>query len=325
MTEHRPFPPSPRRLALARQAGLVAASPIVVGGVACAVAIAVALAVGRAAASTLGEWIAAACDGRASLAPAGVAIAVIELIAPIAGTSAVVALAVHVAQVGTPWSPRRRIDGAPAVERSGARAVVDVIAPIAIAGVAVGWLWTQASRLAALVGLRELDPGPGSGTSMLAAAGTMIASLIVALAVTWIALGTIDALLRRAELARGLAMTATEKREDDRLGAADPRWRAQRTTLARAPAVSDAVAGSAVVLLGDDVAVAVAWDAIRRPVPTRVARGTRAHATQLVGLARRHRVAVHRDVALAAALATADGPVPELHWARLAEIVAAIR
>jgi type III secretion system FlhB-like substrate exporter len=45
----------------------------------------------------------------------------------------------------------------------------------------------------------------------------------------------------------------------------------------------------------------------------------------LLGLARRHRIAIHRDPALAAALAAGDGPVPEPMWPRLAEIIAAIR
>jgi type III secretion system FlhB-like substrate exporter len=46
---------------------------------------------------------------------------------------------------------------------------------------------------------------------------------------------------------------------------------------------------------------------------------------QLIGLARRHRVAVHRDADLAARLVEHEGPVPEAEWARLAELVAAVR
>ncbi|HEU4612535.1 MAG TPA: EscU/YscU/HrcU family type III secretion system export apparatus switch protein, partial [Kofleriaceae bacterium] len=111
----------------------------------------------------------------------------------------------------------------------------------------------------------------------------------------------------------------------DRLTAADPRWRAQRRMLARTPAPSAAVARSALMLLGDDIAVAIAWDARRQPIPLRTIVGRGARAMQLLGLARRYRVAVHRDAQLATALADDDGPVPDAHWARLAEIIAAVQ
>jgi hypothetical protein len=42
-------------------------------------------------------------------------------------------------------------------------------------------------------------------------------------------------------------------------------------------------------------------------------------------LARRQRFAIHRDAALAAALATDEGLIPETYWPRLAEIIAAVR
>jgi flagellar biosynthesis protein FlhB len=64
---------------------------------------------------------------------------------------------------------------------------------------------------------------------------------------------------------------------------------------------------------------------VRRPVPIRTAAGRDARATQLVALARRHRIPIHRDSSLAISLAEADGAVPEAHWPRLAEIIAAVR
>jgi flagellar biosynthesis protein FlhB len=155
--------------------------------------------------------------------------------------------------------------------------------------------------------------------------GAAIASLVVSLAIAWLVLGVVDALIRQAQLANTLAMTPQEKREDDRLAAADPRWARMRRSLMREPAVGPAVARAAVVVLGDDVAVAIAFDPTREPIPTRTATGRRAKATQLVALARRHRIPVHRDVDLAAALVGAEGPVPESHWAHLADIVAAVR
>jgi flagellar biosynthetic protein FlhB len=160
---------------------------------------------------------------------------------------------------------------------------------------------------------------------LLAGAAALIVNLAVALAIAWLALGIVDALVRHAALARALAMTSTEKREDDRLAGADPRWRARRAAALRGPRVADAIAGASLLVLGDDIAVAIAWDPHRRPIPVRTATGRGPRATQLLGLARRHRVAVHRDPALAAALVTGDGPVPEPHWPRLADVIAATR
>jgi flagellar biosynthesis protein FlhB len=328
----RPFPPSPRRRALARQAGLVAASPVVVGGLACA-AIAVVAGIGLgAAARALGGSVAAACNSASTsgvgtggtgglavhaLAIRDLALAVLAVAAPLVGAAAIAALVGHLAQTRALWLPRRRITGAPALERGPAvrtrAAAFELASAAAIGAVAFGWLWLAAPRIAALV---ELEP-----RALLTAAGALGASLVAAVATAWLALGVIDALARHLELSRALAMTAADKREDDRLSAADPRWARERAALASAPAIATA----ALVLLGDDLAIAIAWDPLRRPIPTRLAAGRRARATQLVGLARRHAIPVHRDTALAAALGDAEGPVPDHHWSRLAEIIAAVR
>ena len=298
----RPFPPSPRRRALARRAGLHAASAIVVGGVACAAALAASVVVARAGAARLGAWIAAACDGRATLALGDAARAVLELAAPVLAAAAVAAAAAHFAQTRALWLPRRRVDGAPAMRRPRA---FELAAPVAIGATCIGWLWLVAPRLAR--------------ASSVAHAGALLASFVATLACTWLAIGVVDALLRHAAHARALAMTAAEKREDERLAAADPRWRAR----VRDPMPT--VAGAAVVIVGDGRAAAIAFDPVRRPVPARVAVGSGARATQLVALARRHHIPVHRDDALARALAAIEGTVPEAHWPRLAEIVGALR
>lgn len=342
MTERRPFPPSPRRLALARQAGLTAASPVVVGAIACTAAVIAALALARAAAGQLGDWLAAACSAPARpslvrelgdamatssrapapptlLLPASLTTSVLELLAPLLGTIALAAFVAHVAQTRALWLPRRRIAGAPVVAPARVRRqALDTAAATVIGVVAFAWLWLTAPRLAALLSLEPTLP------RVAAAVAAALASCLAALAIAWVVLGALDALVRRVELDRALAMTAAEKREDDRLAAADPRWRARRLAIARGT-TSDAVARATLLVLGDDVAVAIAWDAHRQPVPLRTAIGRGARATQLLGLARRHRVAVHREAALAARLADHEGPVPEAHWARLAEIVAAVQ
>jgi type III secretory pathway component EscU len=115
-------------------------------------------------------------------------------------------------------------------------------------------------------------------------------------------------------------MPAREKRDDDRLAGADPRWRRHRRT--RDPDPAEALAGSTLLVLGDGIAVAIAWDPVRRPIPTRTATGRGPRSTQLLALARRYELPIHRDVTLARSLIEPLGPIPERHWPRLAELVA---
>jgi flagellar biosynthesis protein FlhB len=319
MAADRPFPPSPRRLGLARRSGLSAASPMLVGGVACGAALLAVVALAHAARERLGASIAAACSTEPTpdALDAGQAIdATLALALPIVGIAAIAAVIAHFAQTRALWLPRRRLEGAPALDAGPAartrRAGQELVAGAVIGGVAVGWLWLVAPRLAALPHLP-------------AAAAALIASALAALVIAWLALGALDALLRYAELGGALRMTAREKREDDRLAGADPRWRELRAEAGREPRVREAIAGSTVLLLGNDAAVAIAWDPARRPVPLRTATGRGARVTQLLGLARHHRLPVHREPLLVDALITGDGPVPEAHWPRLAEIVAAVR
>jgi flagellar biosynthesis protein FlhB len=335
MSEHRPFPPSPRRLALARLAGLTAASPLLVGAGALAAALAVAVLLAERAATRIGAWIVAAvsaADGArgsgvaseaasavtsavaSTLLPLGSLAAVtVELVLPLAGAAAIAAFIVHVAQARAVWLPRRRkVPGAPALPREGAaRTMLELAATAAIATLALAWLWLTAPALASLAS----DPR---------SAAAAIAGSLVTLAIGVIALGVLDALLRHRQLVAALAMTHDDKREDDRLAAADPRWRARRLAVQRAPA-ADLVARAAVVVVGDATAVAIEWDPLRQPVPLRNATGRDALAMQLIALARRHQVPVHRDERLARELAIAEGPVPDHAWPRLAEIVAATR
>ncbi len=335
MAEHRPFPPSPRRRGLARHAGLHAASPILVGGLAAATGVAALAVLGRAASDRLGAAIAGACsgtgtggdldratlrDGTVSLSASRIVGEILELALPLVGAVALAALAVHLAQTRAGWLPRRRVDGAPSLPSdAGARtrrSALDLIAAGVIATVSFGWLWWAAPRLAAL-------------PAVPLAAGALILAALAALAIAWVGLGTGDALLRNAAVGRALQMTAAEMREDERASSVDPRWRALRAKLSRGRGDRErlyktAIAGSTLLVLGDGIAVAIAWDPVRRPVPTRTASGRGVEATQLLGLARRYQIAVHREPALANALA-GEGVVPEAQWPRLAEIVAAVR
>lgn len=292
---------------MARRAGVVAASPLVVAAaVWAAVAIAVA-AMGTAAAARIGEWIA---DPRAGLADASGAVLGIAL--PVVAAAAIAAVVAQLAQARALWIPRRKVAGAPALpgdaRARGNRALREALFGAAFGGVAFGWLWVMAPRIA-------------EGRIVL------VAGFLVVLAVAWGVVGAVDLLVRVLERAAALRMSAVEQKEDARLAGADPRWRERRQAVARGvePAAV-AMKGASLLVLGDGIAVGVAWDAVRRPVPVRVAAGTDARATQLLGLARRYRVPVQRDAELARALADGgEGPVAEMHWPRLAEVVAAVR
>ncbi len=340
MAEHRPFPPSSRRRSLARQAGLHAASPYVVGAAAGAAVLVTLGALGFALVHRVGAALAAACRGHAAVTPAALPETVVATALPILGAAACAALIAHLAQTRAVWLPRRRIADAPALEAGplprARRAAGELAAAVVIGGAAFAWLWSTASRIAVLVALDPvapiapvapvppLAPSP-TASQLIVGTAALLTRLAALLVVAWAALGLFDALVRRAALARALAMTKAEKRQDDRLAGADPRWQARRAAIQRGPSASDAVAGASLVLLGDDAAVAIAWDPVRRPIPIRTATGQGPRAAQLLGLARRYRIAVHRDPALAAALVDGEGPVPEPHWPRLAEIVAATR
>ncbi|HET9991505.1 MAG TPA: EscU/YscU/HrcU family type III secretion system export apparatus switch protein, partial [Kofleriaceae bacterium] len=159
----KPFPPSARRIALARRAGLTAASPVLVGGlVAAAVAIAVAVAGGWFA---LGDAVSSACTfdsgvHRDAIAPAlQLPHAVLSLAAPILTAAALAGLVAHLAQTRALWLPRRRLEHAPALDRGPAArargAAFDLLAVATLGAVAFAWLWLVAPRIAQLV---ELEP-----------------------------------------------------------------------------------------------------------------------------------------------------------------------
>jgi len=263
---------------------------------------------------------------------------------PILGAAAIAAVVAQLAQTRTLWLPRRRIDGAPAPVRSpAARAAIDLGGAAAIVAIIVAWLWAMMPRLATLF---EVEWPSGA---------LVIAAILATSTIALVVIATVDAIVRHVELAAGLRMTPAERREDVRQAGMDPRWR-------RRASARDELGHATVLVLGNGVAAAIAWDPIHRPVPVCVAQGRGTEATRLLGLARRDRVPVHRDVELAAQLvgdaaarprapqsapqsatqyatqtAAANGPgaanasvfavapIDMTLWPRLAEIVAAVR
>src|SRR5690606_32811692 len=101
--------------------------------------------------------------------------------------AAIAAIVVHVAQTRAIWLPRRKLPGAPVLPRRDlSRTALDSLGALAIAGVCIGWLFQTAPQLAALVHSPR-------------AAAPALASLLVALAIAWVALGVLDALVRHVQ------------------------------------------------------------------------------------------------------------------------------
>ncbi len=325
-----------RRRALAAAAGLTAASPVLVGGCAFVACALIATMLGRDLATATGSWFATAARAAADHSPTGAFEAtaasawtarVLALALPPSCVLAVAAIAAHLAQTRALWRPRRRIERAPVVPpHPGRDAIVGIAAMVSVALVALAWLWLGAPRLAALV-------------TAPTAAGVAIAAALATFACAWIALGVVDGLVRHADLATALHMTASERREDERIASADPRWRRHRADVAQlerrartraarssrdlAPRSAE-VAGSVLVVVDDDIAIAIAWDPVHRPAPQRAAVGRGRDAAAVVALARHHGVPLRRDPDLAAALAGPPGPLPESLWPRLATAIASV-
>lgn len=338
MADDRVLPPTPRRLALARRAGMVARSPVLVAGAAWAgAAIALWIAMRRAGAaletairagastadSTAASagGVTAAARAAGGVAPGDVIAAVLGLVAPVVIGAVIGGLALHLAQTRALAIPRRRIDGAPrparGIDRRAGDAGVRAIRAAIVGATAIGWTWIHLGDLGHLAELAPAAALAGAAVLGLGAIAHLAAALLVA--------GALDlgvAVLRhRADL----RMTRREMIDDARAAGIDPRWRAGRARDGRDRDPTLAVASARVVITGAG-AVAIRYHDRLWPRPMIVAAGRGLDATRLLELARRHRIAIHHDPELARALADAgvDAAVPDRWLAPLADVVAAV-
>ncbi len=315
--EHRPFPPSARRLAEARLAGRVAWSPALVAGGAIAGGAIVLAAVSGAWVREAGLGITQGAASAQSAAPVDDALAtrgadviatVLALALPAVVVIAAVALAAHVAQTRSGWLPRRASRRLPPAHddalRRGGLGALGLGRAIAVAAVAAGLLVPASSVLAAHAG------APAGVTG--AFAGTLAITLLASAAATAITLGAIDWLERARRIRADLAMTAREVRDERRESEADPAWRRARARAAR-PTDDEAVRRATVVVVAGDRAAAVSWHARWQPVPLVTAAGSGRAGSRLAALARRHRVPVLHAPTLAPALVAlgANAVIPE--------------
>jgi len=292
--------------ALALAAGTIAAIAVVAG------------AAGELTAATRTQLAHATDDGGGARAIDGaraLPLTALGLVLPIAVAAALGGLLGQAILARGLWVPRRDVRGAPptgaeaasVAERVGEAAITAARA-LLVLGVAI------AVTVARLPQLAPLTAAPAPAAAWLALVATAAASAAVAA----IATSLIDVAWRYHRLRTSLAMTTREWRDDAREASGDPRWK--RALRAAQQDDRALVADARVVIAGDAIAVALAWEPGRPPRITHRGRGLAAH--RLRNAARAARVPLHADPALAARLA-GGAEVPDDALAAVADLLAA--
>ncbi len=320
----RRLPPSARRVALARKAGLVLESPAWTAAVALAAAVAAtaaALVTGaRLLLSLARTTLATAAEpGAAARARAfdvsGVLVDLGAIVAPIVIAAAVGGLVAGAALARGLFVPRRDVRGAPAAPAGLGGAATDAVLAVVRAAIllAVGASFV----LGHLVGLTRL--AAAAPTAIAHAAGAFAIAALAHLAAAAVALAALDVVVRHRRLATALRMTDREARDERRESAGDPGMR-QRQRRAHGPDPRDRVALATMVLVGARSAAAIRWrTGVLAPDVVATAAGLAAHA--LVAAARHRGVPIFADEDLAALPA---GPVAAAHQPRVVAVLAAL-
>lgn len=317
----RPFPPSPRRRALARAAGVILDSPALTAAAAVTAGIAALGAIAAGVAVTLRAsahaTLATATDGdvvaRArATSVASIAADVLAAAGPLVLACTAGALAATAALARGLVVPRRRIRGAPSVPAEPATdATLAVARAAAIAAVAAAFFLTHGAALAALAA------GPTSAAALRSLALTALAHVAVAAVLA----AAVEVVVRHRRREGALRMTAREARDDAREAALDPQAR-RRLRDARAHDPRDHLRDAALLLVGADAVVALRYaPGMAAPTVLTTARGIAGR--QLVAAARQRAVPALADDALAESLATAR-TVPPAHHAAVARALASL-
>jgi flagellar biosynthesis protein FlhB len=232
---------------------------------------------------------------------------------PIAMAAAVGALIGHIAIARGLWIPVRAVPGAPS---SGAEAstvgqrLADTILSLGRAA-----LLLAVAAIAIVAGLPRLA-GASDATALL----TSITSVLATVASAAIVVALTDVAWRYVRWQRSLQMTEREHRDELREMTGDPAMR-RRLRAARHDDRA-IVTGARVVIVDDQLAVAIGWRVGDRPHPVRIARGL--ESRRLIAAARITRIPIVADATLAHDLASSQYAVPEHAIARVAHVLAAI-
>jgi flagellar biosynthesis protein FlhB len=176
-----------------------------------------------------------------------------------------------------------------------ARAGLSIVKAAILVSLLAGWWGDAAASLGALP--RASGLGAAAGTV------SLLAPLLVRLALALVAIGVIDLALERRRVRRGLMMTRDEVRRELREDEGDPEQRAERRRVHRALAEAGSVASATVVVVNPTrFAVALRHERGGEGAPRVVAKGTGLAAGRIRSAARRAGVPIVREVALARAL-----------------------
>lgn len=328
----RNLPATPRRLALARRAGLVAHAPSLTTAAAWLGALIALSSLAPRLGDVLRQGLRQGLElagrpqarGASSLA-VELSVATLSAALPVVLAAAALALLAHVAQVRAVWLPRRRVEGAPAAPSgmgARARSALWSSARGCVLAVAVlAWLGSAAPRVGQVLALRDAD--------LLPAGAALIGGATLVAVAGWVALGALELIGRALLLATSARMTAAELREELRAtGAGSRRWAEERRAAgADGGSLADRqrreLAEAAILVVGDDLCAAVAWSAQRSPVPRVISARRGRGVGSLVAEARRQRVPIQRAPQLAELLVAAGpGDAPREAWPLLATLIA---
>lgn len=306
----RSLPPTARRLALARRAGVVLTSPAVIGAVALvAVVAATTAALGGVAATLAADgraaWQHAAEDGAIARAlatrPGAVTATALGLAWPLALAAAGAALVATAVLARGLVVPRRAVTGAPGpADDASARGVDALLGLVRVGALAALAGAFVVDRLPALAGLAGRGP-----TTVATATGALALSALGYVALGAIVTSGLELAVRAARHRAALRMTAREARDERKDGEADPTLR--RRLRARAGDARAQLDRALALFVDGERAVALGWR--RGQPPTVVALGAGITARALASAARLRRLPIVPMAPTLAAL-TRPGAVP---------------
>jgi len=333
----RPFPPTPRRRALARAAGVVLESPAFTAAAALAAGVLAIVVIAPAIARSLRASTAAAFSHATAAAAADAAAGadvvtratatststvtadVLAAVGPLLLAAAVGAVVATAVLTRSLFVPRRHVRGAPTVPpEPGVDATLGLARAAVVAAVGATFLLTHVPALVALA-----TPAASSGSSASSSSATLLRALaldaLAHAAVAALLVAATDVVVRHRRLAAALRMTPREAREEARLAGNDPAAR-RRVRDARAHDPRERLRDATLVLVGADVAVAVRYaSGMTAPALVRAARGV--ERQQLLAAARALGLPALAEGELAAAVA---GGITPAHHPALARAVAAL-
>ncbi len=255
---------------------------------------------------------------------------VARLCAPILGAAFVAAAIVGYLQSGglftlQPLQPRaEKLDPLAGLKRIFSRdALVQLIKALVKTSIvaAVAW-WTLAPHVGDL-------PRLAGARATLAASATwsLMARLLLRVAVAYAVVGAADYLVTRRKWLKGLRMTREEVKREYKEQEGDPQHKAERQRMHREilrhRMIESVRSADCVIVNPEHIAVALRYDQATMGAPAVVAKGEDLIAQQIREVARQYGVPIYRDVALARALNQLElgDEIPESLYDAVAEVL----